>query len=161
MCWEWGDTPIRLKQDFQNLQIDRMDNQIQQPVKFGAIDFNTLDPRSQVLGPRSINGYIESWGRGIQKIINGFTDARMPEPKFEVSFGGFQLTMSKSVEKSVEKILDLISMDPFITQAELAQSTGLTRRGVEKNIQQLKKSGKILRIGPDKGGHWQIVNSNE
>jgi predicted HTH transcriptional regulator len=157
VCWEWGDTPIRLKQDFQNLQIDRMDNQIQQPVKFGAIDFNTLYPRSQVLGPRSINGYIESWGRGIQKIINGFTDARMPMPEFEDSFGGFQLTMFKSVEK----ILALISMNPFITQSELAQSTGLTRRGVEKNTQQLKKSGKILRIGPDKGGHWQIVNSNE
>ncbi len=38
--------------------------------------------------------------------------------------------------------------------------TGLTRRGVEWNPDKLKKSGKIRRIGPDKGGHWEVVDHN-
>ena len=63
----------------------------------------------------------------------------------------------KSVEKSVEKIVTLIKNDPNITQKELAKQTGLSRRGVEKNISILKKSGKIKRIGPAKGGHWEIL----
>lgn len=109
-------------------------------------------------------GYIEAWGRGIQKIIGGFIKAGHPEPTFEELAGGMQVTLykgvekdvEKSVEKSVEKIVLLIENNPKITQMELAEATGLSRRGVEKNITKLKKEGRIIRIGPAKGGLWQV-----
>ena len=62
----------------------------------------------------------------------------------------------KTVEKTVEKIIALIKENPKITQAELADLTGLSRRGIEWNIQQLKSLGLLTRIGPDKGGWWKV-----
>jgi len=68
-----------------------------------------------------------------------------------------QKAVEKAVEKTVEKILALIQGNTAITQNELIVATGLTRRGVEWNLKKLKEAGRIRRIGPDKGGHWEIV----
>ena len=100
-------------------------------------------------------------------------NAGMQEPIIEEFAGGMQITffkgliedngfdqdkaLNKSVEKSVEKIFFLIKTNPNIIQKELAIKTGLSRRGVEKNISILKRDGKIKRIGPAKGGHWEII----
>jgi ATP-dependent DNA helicase RecG len=62
------------------------------------------------------------------------------------------------VEKAVEMILEIIRQDPKVTQAGLAAGTGLTRRGVEWNLKNLKASGRIRRVGPDKGGHWEVLS---
>ncbi len=61
------------------------------------------------------------------------------------------------MEKTVEKILILIKADPQITQQELMNKTGLTRRGIEWNLKKLKEEGRIRRIGPDKGGRWKVL----
>ncbi|MDR1342691.1 MAG: putative DNA binding domain-containing protein [Prevotellaceae bacterium] len=63
---------------------------------------------------------------------------------------------TKTVEKTVEKILALLQNNPYITQEELVKLTGLTRRGVEWNISQLKAKGLTERVGPDKGGYWKV-----
>ena len=62
-----------------------------------------------------------------------------------------------TVEIAVEKILGLLKANPQITQKEIMNNTGLTRRGVEWNLKKLKDEKKIRRIGPDKGGHWEVV----
>jgi len=67
-------------------------------------------------------------------------------------------TTQKTVEKTVEKILNLIKDNPRLTQVELSAKTGLTRRGVEWNLKQLKQKGILKRIGPDKGGYWEIYS---
>ncbi|MDR1022920.1 MAG: putative DNA binding domain-containing protein [Prevotellaceae bacterium] len=64
-----------------------------------------------------------------------------------------------TVEKTVEKILELLQNNPYTTQEELVKSTGLTRRGVEWNISQLKANGLLERIGPDKGGYWKTKHN--
>lgn len=61
-------------------------------------------------------------------------------------------------EKGKEKILELLKSMPGITSIELQEQTGLSRSGVEKIIRQLKDAGKIRRIGPDKGGHWEVID---
>ena len=38
-----------------------------------------------------------------------------------------------------------------------AAEVGLSVRGVEKNLAQLKSAGRIRRIGGRKGGHWEVV----
>ena len=65
--------------------------------------------------------------------------------------------VEKSVEKSAEKIIRHLLSNPKATQKELAAFTGLSVRGVEKNLKNLKESGRIRRIGPAKGGHWEVV----
>ena len=59
--------------------------------------------------------------------------------------------------ETVERIVTLIKEDPKITQKELMDKTGLTRRGVEWNLRKLKDERKIRRVGPDKGGHWEVL----
>ena len=63
----------------------------------------------------------------------------------------------KSSLKSLQKILELISASPSITISEIADRLGMTKRGVDKNIKRLKEQGVIRRVGPDKGGHWEVI----
>ena len=44
-----------------------------------------------------------------------------------------------------------------MTIGEIAKELNMSTAGIEKNLGNLKKSGEIKRIGPDKGGHWEIV----
>jgi Fic family protein len=66
-------------------------------------------------------------------------------------------SVEKGVVKSVVKILDLIAQNPDITRERLAREVGLSVRGVEKNLAQLKSEGKIVRVGGRKGGHWEVA----
>ena len=59
-------------------------------------------------------------------------------------------------KKNGEIIFDLIKQNPQLTLENLAQETGLTFKGVEWNVNRLKAKGLIKRVGPDKGGHWEI-----
>ena len=70
-------------------------------------------------------------------------------------------TVEKTVEKTtrtVEKILKILSNTPSITVREMSEILGLSRRGVEEQIKSLKQKGVIRRIGPDKGGHWEVMS---
>jgi len=66
-------------------------------------------------------------------------------------------TVVKAVEKTEEKILSFIVSNPQITQKEIVDKIGLTRRGVEWNLKKLKDGKRIRRVGPDKGGRWEIL----
>lgn len=87
----------------------------------------------------------------------------MPVPKFEELSGGFSITFYKETKPSeglpetVEEILTSMIKNPRITVKQLTEITGLSRRGVEWNIAKLKDKGVIQRIGPTKGGYWQVV----
>ena len=63
----------------------------------------------------------------------------------------------KSSQKSDQKILSIMKSIPDITMAEIANATGLSIAGVKKNIRKLKDANLIRRVGPDKGGHWDVV----
>lgn len=59
--------------------------------------------------------------------------------------------------KSREKIIELLSEDGNMTIDVLSQNIGITKKAVEKHIAKLKSEGIIRRIGPDKGGHWEVL----
>ena len=63
----------------------------------------------------------------------------------------------KSSQKSSQKILSIMKSMPDITMAEIANATGLSAAGVKKNIRKLKDANLIRRVGPDKGGHWEVI----
>lgn len=66
-------------------------------------------------------------------------------------------TTEKSTQKTTEKIIKLITENPQITIKELSVACGITEDGVYWNTQKLKKKNIIRRVGPDKGGHWEII----
>lgn len=59
--------------------------------------------------------------------------------------------------KSREKIIVLLSQDNSLSAAALAERIGITPKAVEKHIARMKAEGILKRIGPDKGGYWQIM----
>ena len=102
----------------------------------------------------------ESIGSGFHKMIEGWEQHYELEPVIEGDFDYYKITFPttrKTVEKTVEKILDAIKSNPKITQNELAEIAGLTRRGIEWNLAKLKEKGIVKRIGPAKGGYWEVV----
>ena len=64
-------------------------------------------------------------------------------------------------KETTQKILHLISKNPSITRQELSQGIGITPDGIKYHLDQLKKRGILVRVGPDKGGHWEVVKKDE
>jgi ATP-dependent DNA helicase RecG len=58
--------------------------------------------------------------------------------------------------ESSEKILKLIYRDSTISAVKMADEIGLTSRAVEKKLAKLKEGNIVKRIGPPKGGKWEI-----
>ena len=64
----------------------------------------------------------------------------------------------KSREKSREKIISIIRNNPSVTQFELSNILQLSTKAIEKQIKNLKEDGMIRRVGPDNGGHWEVID---
>ena len=62
-------------------------------------------------------------------------------------------------EKSSEKILAAIASSPDISARQITEVIGMSPRGVEKQLDKLRVQGVIRRVGPDKGGYWEIVTA--
>jgi ATP-dependent DNA helicase RecG len=113
--------------------------------------------------------YIEKFGTGFTDLLDGCKSAGLPVPDVIDDGAWFTLTIwrkvgkgsqkgsQKSSQKSSQKILDALRQDPNISTMELAEQIGISRRAVAKHIAALQASGALRRIGPDKGGHWEVV----
>ena len=116
-------------------------------------------------------GIIEQWGNGLKIIFDDLKNY----PEIELSWSepgiAFRVTFSKKSytpemsektrEKTREKILSILKATPYITMNELAEIVGISKKGVEWQMAKLKKEGRIKRIGPDKGGHWEVIKCTE
>lgn len=63
-----------------------------------------------------------------------------------------------TTQKTTQKIVEQMRSNSTISIEELAELCGLTRDGINYNIRKLKNKGIIKRIGPDKGGHWEVID---
>lgn len=55
-----------------------------------------------------------------------------------------------------QKIIDAIKSNPYVTQEELADIIGITKKSITANMKKLQDCGLIKRIGANKNGHWQV-----
>ena len=129
-------------------------------------------------------GFIESWGRGYEKIKNAFDGAGLPMPKIEAADGGVRVTFQrnnqgkyetqqgsdpksnpksnpKSTPKSEELIIVAIKENLHTTLTDLMAITGLSRSGVKKVIDRLRRKNLVQRVGPLKGGHWELIKQED
>ena len=60
-------------------------------------------------------------------------------------------------ETTAERIIEEIRMHPFTTREQLAEVIGITPDGIKKQLDKLKKAGKIRYVGATKKGHWEII----
>ena len=55
------------------------------------------------------------------------------------------------------KILSAIRANGMIIREVLAQSLAMTIKGADWQIAKLNQAGVFKRIGPDKGGRWEVL----
>lgn len=117
-------------------------------------------------------GEIEKYGSGVTRVIGLFQEAGLPVPRIEEIGCGIRVTVWKAVDRDTEKdtekdtenitenqrkILSAIEQNPSAPQEGIAQVVGINRANVAKNLKKLVEMGLVKRIGPDRGGHWEVV----
>jgi ATP-dependent DNA helicase RecG len=106
--------------------------------------------------------YIEQIGTGINRIKNAVKEHAQGNVEFYYNnFFIVTFTRTKKVTKKVtenqKKILNNIKENPNITTQELSKKVGISDRKIKDNIKKLKENNLLKRIGPAKGGYWEVV----
>lgn len=136
-------------------------------------DFGKVSkPRNTLLADLLSRTYLmEKVGTGIKRIQeeckknNNKVEIKPSEHHFHITFFAPEgESMEKSWEKvgrklgeNEEKILGIINNDKFVTISKLSKLLDISTTAVEKNIAKLKEKGLLKRIGPAKGGYWEII----
>ena len=119
-------------------------------------------------------GYIEAWGRGIEKIQTECRTHGIEPPTYEIGPNGLMVTFhtnpahtevagksfpttTTTRETTREKILALLRSTPAITRRELAEKIGITSDGIKYHLKKLAEDGTIRHVGPTKAGHWEVL----
>lgn len=120
-------------------------------------------------------GFIESWGRGIEKICSSCEREGLPLPDYTINPGDIMIlfkapkdrivhSVTREVTEKVTdqltdtelQILGLIEEDPAYTSSVLAEKLSLSRKTIALWLKKLKEKNIIERIGSDRKGYWKI-----
>lgn len=107
-------------------------------------------------------GFIESWGRGVEKICRLCKEYGISEPEYTVNSNDIMMMFKANMiavaqkDDTVNAILALIKQNPSIIYEVLTEKTGKSRRTISRIITELKTTGTLVRVGSDKSGHWEI-----
>ena len=63
--------------------------------------------------------------------------------------------------ENAQKILDVISTDKSTTIAKLEVELNLGHTTLKKILREMQNENIIRRIGPDKGGHWEVIEQEK
>ncbi len=129
---------------------------------------------------------VERAGTGIRRMRKSLAEAGLEAPEFEIN-GFFRAVFHRSPEFSLKgpkggvgkvvgksgqmggqkkwseltekqaAVLEVIRTNPGVSRRRLAQSLSINPSAVQKHMAKLKHLGFIRRVGPDKGGRWEIL----
>jgi len=66
-------------------------------------------------------------------------------------------TALQSAPETALQIINEIRNNPNVTLSEIAEKIGVSRRWIATNMKHLQDTGVVKRVGPNKGGHWEII----
>ena len=66
-------------------------------------------------------------------------------------------TLLKTPLKTPEGILELLRQQPELGFPQMAQLLGKSGSAVKRAVRKLRESGRLERVGPDKGGYWKVI----
>jgi len=66
-------------------------------------------------------------------------------------------TLGKTLGKTPDAILLLLDENPSLSIPEIAERINKSESAVERAIRKLREEGRLKRIGPAKGGYWEII----
>ena len=96
----------------------------------------------------------------IYKTLKAHQGEPLPQKdeEFSVKFGNeFGVKFGARFGANEKRVLLLLDSDPSLSAGEIADRTGLSKRGVEKQIKKFRDLGILTRTGSDKSGLW-IIN---
>lgn len=128
-------------------------------------------------------GFIESWGRGFEKIKKECEEYGSPLPEVEIKSSGVMVKCVPSkvymellgkmksknepvndpvndlvkLEEIERKILEEIENNSNVTRKELAKLLNLSETTIKRKLSNLKQYNIIERVGSDKKGFWKIL----
>ena len=125
-------------------------------------------------------GFIESWGRGIEKMCDALREDGIPVLSYTVHPGDIMVKFTapedcvvrvteKVTDKVTEKVTDrlgarhvrlltLLAEDPGYTTTQLADKMGVTRKAVSEYLKALRKMRIIERVESDRKDYWKILS---
>jgi len=68
-------------------------------------------------------------------------------------------SLGEKLDETQSAMLMVIAANPKVTIKNLAESLNLSTTAIEKNLKQLKQHQRIRRVGPAKGGHWEVIRN--
>lgn len=75
---------------------------------------------------------------------------------FEQSMAEDITEANVSLGKTSDRIVSLLLDNPRHSARTLAETLGLSIQAIEKQLSKLRTAGRIRRIGPAKGGRWEV-----
>ena len=105
--------------------------------------------------------YTKAYSNGIPKLIEGdIFRTEIPLVRIEETTTPTVLTTSLTtiLTEKQQQIIKLIQENNKITRDEIANKLGITKSGVQYNLNILKKNNYIKRVGRTYKGYWEILN---
>ncbi len=118
-------------------------------------------------------GYVETWGRGIQKICEACKEHGIFEPEYEVL--GSDITVKFTIRKTGKiskhqndvlvdvlidvleiKIIEVLKENNKIRQKEIAKEVHTSIATVQRIMKNLIEQGRIQRKGGKRYGYWEV-----
>ncbi|MDL2263150.1 winged helix-turn-helix transcriptional regulator [Synergistaceae bacterium OttesenSCG-928-I11] len=131
-------------------------------------------------------GYIESWGRGVEKICRACEADGIPRPEYTINPGDIMIKFTAPEDRIVRgkgsptsngftdrftenftdsftdvteaerTLLQMLTKNPRYTTKELATKLSVSRQTISNRIRALKEKGLLERQGSDRSGFWKV-----
>lgn len=90
------------------------------------------------------------------------SDITKSEVRFELPINVNQRQSTSNdvygVEKTLsEQVLMLIGVNAKASIAEIAKATNQSKSSIDRIISELKKTGKLIRVGSARNGKWEVL----
>lgn len=101
--------------------------------------------------------YLERFFRNLLLGENNELKNRYVHIRYNEKAANVTVKVTQNVTVNQKKIIEELKRNPSITQTELSNIVGVTRKSINENMKKLQQQGIIKRIGADKNGHWEVV----
>lgn len=134
--------------------------------------------RSQPYNPNIANGffragYVETWGRGIEKICEACKNHGVPGPEYKLNLEDIMVKFTTLINDDIpkdqygtldgtlngtleEQIKIVIKEKPQIKQSQIALIIGCSERKVKRLMKTMQEKRTIERVGGRRSGQWIV-----
>ena len=76
---------------------------------------------------------------------------------WEELVGRLEERLAEKLVENERSILRLIHRNKRVSISDMSKEVGISTTAIHNNLSKLKRKGVIRRIGPDKGGYWEVT----